>query len=168
MKRLLLAGPLVAVVVVAFLVAGFRSSDDDAPNGSADPSTHRSDSRAAGLDAAVSTERFFAGYVGADGRAPRSDQGGDTVSEGQAYAMVLAVAAGDAGRFAAVWSWTQQHLQRADGLLAWRWSDGQVVGGTASDADLDAAAALALAADRFGAGGRTAARPAGSGPPSST
>jgi endoglucanase len=81
----------------------------------------------------------------------RLDQGGDTVSEGQAYAMLLAVATGDRDRFARVWRWTQTHLQRPDGLLSYRWRAGAVADPQpAADADLDAARALLLAARRFG------------------
>ncbi|MBW3577172.1 MAG: glycoside hydrolase [Actinobacteria bacterium] len=95
--------------------------------------------------------RFFTDYVTDDGRVVRRDQGGDTVSEGQAYAMLLAVALDDADRFASVWDWTRENLQRDDGLLSFRWEGGAVVGeDAASDADLDAARALVLAADRFG------------------
>jgi endo-1,4-beta-D-glucanase Y len=95
-------------------------------------------------------ESFLDRYVRDDGRVVRTDQGGDTVSEGQAYAMLLSVAAGDSDRFARVWGWTRTHLRRPDGLLSWRWADGRVVGDEpATDADLDAARALALAADRF-------------------
>lgn len=75
----------------------------------------------------------------------RRDQGGDTVSEGQAYAMLAAVAIGDRATFARVWRWTTAHLARDDGLLAWRAGDPQ----SAADADLDAAHALKLAADRW-------------------
>ena len=41
------------------------------------------------------TERFLDAYVDPDGRVVRRDQGGDTVSEGQAYALLLATAVGD-------------------------------------------------------------------------
>lgn len=95
-------------------------------------------------------DRFFDRYVDPDGRVIRLDQGGDTVSEGQAYAMLLAVAQGDEGRFRTVWSWTREHLERPNGLLAVRWADGEVVDqNPAADADLDAARALVLAAERF-------------------
>ena len=95
---------------------------------------------------------FFDRYVDGDGRVVRHDQGGDTVSEGQAYAMLLAVAAGDRDRFDRIWAWTQEHLQRSDGLLAWRWSDGRVLDESpAADADVDAARALILAGRRFAA-----------------
>ena len=65
--------------------------------------------------------------------------------------MLMAVALGDEDRFRHVWSWTDEHLQRDDGLLAWRWADGGIVDHqAAADADLLAAAALALAGSRFG------------------
>jgi endoglucanase len=96
-------------------------------------------------------DRFLERYVEGDGRVVRRDQGGDTVSEGQAYALLLAVAVDDPGRFDQVWTWTREHLQRGDGLLAWRWRDGRVVDQSpASDADVDTAQALSLAAERFG------------------
>jgi endoglucanase len=94
---------------------------------------------------------FFRRYVDADGRVVRHDQGSDTVSEGQAYAMLLAVAMDDSRRFATVWGWTKRTMQRSDGLLSWHFADGRIVDTEpASDADADAAHALLLAADRFG------------------
>jgi endoglucanase len=97
-------------------------------------------------------ERFFERYVQDDGRVIRHDQGGDTVSEGQAYALLLAAERGDEERFERVWSWTRRHLRRPDGLLAWRWAGGRVIDPEpAADADLDAARALLVAAERFDA-----------------
>src|SRR3546814_3053042 len=97
---------------------------------------------AAGREAAD----FLDEYVTAEGRVVRYDQGGDTVSEGQAYAMLLAVGSDDEARFATIWDWTEQNLQRSDWLLAWQWADGGVVDeAPAADADLDAAWALTLA-----------------------
>jgi endoglucanase len=93
---------------------------------------------------------FLDRYVDPDGRVVRRDQGGDTVSEGQAYAMLAAVALGDRARFDRVWAWTTANLRRPDGLLSWRWADGKVADAQpAADADLDAAHALKLAAARF-------------------
>lgn len=93
---------------------------------------------------------FLDRYVEDDGRVVRHDQGGDTVSEGQAYAMLLAVAERDEESFGRVWTWTREHLQREDGLLSWRWADDRVADPQpAADADLDAARALLLAAERF-------------------
>jgi endo-1,4-beta-D-glucanase Y len=101
--------------------------------------------------ARTAAERFLDRYVDDDGRVVRHDQGGDTVSEGQAYAMLLAAAIGDRDRFDRVWSWTVEHLRRPDGLLSWHWQDGEVVDAEpAADADLDTARALLLAAERFG------------------
>jgi cellulose synthase (UDP-forming) len=95
-------------------------------------------------------ESFFSRYVQPDGRVARTDQGGDTVSEGQAYAMLLAVALDDRSRFDRVWLWTKDNLQRGDGLLAYHWSNGHVDSSEpATDADLDAARALVLAGKRF-------------------
>lgn len=123
----------IAIVAGAFAVARTLRSSDPMPD---------------------ATDEFFRRYVEADGRVVRHDEGGDTVSEGQAYAMLLAVAAGDRERFDRVWTWTQRHLQRDDGLLSWRWQDGALVDDQpAADGDVDAAFALVLAADRFGRAG---------------
>src|SRR5262245_23564514 len=69
---------------------------------------------------------FLDEYVEPDGRVVRRDEGGDVVSEGQAYGMLIAVAIGDETRFRSIWGWTKAHLRRTDGLLAWRWADGSV------------------------------------------
>jgi len=129
---------LAAVVVVLLAVAGviFRNRQQ--------PSTA---DRAARTLAA----HFLATWVDADGRVVRRDQGNDSVSEGQAYGMLLAVTAGDRAKFDTIWSWTRMHLQQPDGLLAWRWVDGKVADEqSAADADIDAAWALALAGRKFG------------------
>ncbi|MEA2394900.1 MAG: endoglucanase, partial [Solirubrobacteraceae bacterium] len=88
---------------------------------------------------------FLTRYVEPSGQVVRRDQGGDTVSEGQAYAMLIAAAIGDRSRFDRVWRWTQGNLQRPDGLFSWRPGDPQ----SASDADLDIARALLVGAHRF-------------------
>ena len=107
--------------------------------------------------AAEAGRAFLTGYVRENGRVVRTDQGGDTVSEGQAYAMLVAVGLGDADTFERVWGWTRDNLQRPDGLLSWRWADGRVADeSSASDADLDAARALVLAGERFGRPDHTA------------
>lgn len=107
---------------------------------------------------AVDGRRFLDTYVDPDGRVVRRDEDGDTVSEGQAYALLVAVALDDHATFDRVWAWTTANLRRPDGLLAWRWADGAVVDGeAAADADLDAAWALALAARRWPVGPYAAA-----------
>jgi len=100
---------------------------------------------------AAAGEAFLTGFVEDDGRVVRTDQGGDTVSEGQAYALLVAVGLGEEDTFARVWGWTQDALQRPDGLLSWHWAGGRVVDrSSAADADLDAARALVLAGEAFG------------------
>ncbi len=133
---------LVAFVALAAGTAGCGGAASDAgssPRGETAATATHDPSR-----------RFLARYVAQDGRVVRHDQGGDTVSEGQAYAMLIAVAIRDRATFARVWRWTRRELQRADGALAWHWRDGRIVDPQpATDADLDAARALRLAAQRF-------------------
>jgi endoglucanase len=87
---------------------------------------------------------FLATYARPDGRVVRLDQGGDTVSEGQAYGMLLAEAAGNDAAAGRIWQWTRDHLQLGDGLFAWHANAaGKVIGQQpASDADLLIAWAL--------------------------
>lgn len=102
------------------------------------------------IDAVEAGAGFLDRYVDEDGRVVRHDQGGDTVSEGQAYAMTIAAAIGDESTFRTVWEWTHRELRRADGLFSWHWDDGEVTDeGPATDADLLVAGALSLAARRF-------------------
>lgn len=142
MSRLRVVGALDVILLAVALVAVAV-----VPSATVAPHRARAPRPAAPPAAAV---RFLHRYVDPDGRVVRRDQGGDTVSEGQAYAMLLAVAAGDRDRFAAVWRWTQSHLERPDRLLAWHWVDGRVVDAqAAADADVDAARALLAAGTRF-------------------
>lgn len=84
------------------------------------------------------------------GRIQRTDQGGDTVGEGQAYGLLAAAAVGDEQRFDRIWSWTEHNMLDSDGLLALNWEGGRVVDSQpAADADLDAARALLVDACRF-------------------
>src|SRR5258708_6392299 len=87
---------------------------------------------------------FLSRYVTSDGRVIRHDQGGDIVSEGQAYGMLIAEVAGDAATTQSIWSWTQHHLQRPDGLVSYHANtDGSVLD-TQSAADADILLAFAL------------------------
>jgi endo-1,4-beta-D-glucanase Y len=150
-RRLVVAAAAVivvvlVVVVVVVVVGGSRGGTEPtgggrpAPVPSADPQTL---ARTAG-------ERFLDRYLDDDGRVVRHDQGGDTVSEGQAYAMLIAAALGDERRFDLAWGWTRANLRRSDGLLSYLWRDGHVEDPqAAADADLDAARALVLAGRRF-------------------
>ncbi|MCW2572456.1 MAG: glycoside hydrolase family 8 [Frankiales bacterium] len=116
------------------------------PGGHAGPTLGRQEDRLAVQAAA----RFLHTYLDPSGRVVRRDQGGDTVSEGQAYALLLSVAIGDRASFERVWTWTRQHLQRTDGLLGFHWQNGHLVDATpAADADVQTAWALTLAGRRF-------------------
>lgn len=138
------------VAAVLLLLVAACGSDRYATERSATAAPPPTD--AAGMDAAATDagRRFLDRYLADDGRIVRRDQGGDTISEGQAYGMLIAVALDDRSTFDRIWSWTREHLQRDDGLLAWRWQDGAVTDPMpATDADVDAAHALALAASTF-------------------
>jgi endoglucanase len=82
--------------------------------------------------------------VTADGRVIRHDQGGDIVSEGQAYGMLIAEAAGKPRLVRTIWSWTDARLRRSDGLFAWHASGAGQVEDPASATDADVLIAYAL------------------------
>lgn len=76
-------------------------------------------------------------------------------SEGQGYAMLIAVKAGDRVAFDEMWKWTKRELYiDPSGLAAWKWDDRSTPKVTdknnASDGDLLIAWALAEAAERWG------------------
>ena len=124
-------GAIVASVLVTLTACGSSTSSSPPP---AQPNVMRAG------------QFFLRRYVDGDGRVVRRDQGGDTVSEGQAYGMLIAAGLGDWKRFDTIWAWTRSHLRRPDGLLSFRWAGGRVVGfQAATDADLDAARALLVA-----------------------
>lgn len=103
---------------------------------------------------------FLAAYARSDGQVVRTDQGGDTVSEGQAYGMLVAEATGNDSEFQTIWNWTRGHLQLSDGLFAWHANAaGQVIGQQpASDADLLIAWALLRYSGSGAAGVHSAGR----------
>lgn len=147
MTRARLVLIVVAVLVVALAFAGGFATGRagvTADRPAAAPSPGDDPARKAGRE-------FLDKYVEGDGRVVRRDEGGDSVSEGQAYGMLIAVALGDEARFRAIWGWAKANLLRPDGVMAWRWADGRVTDtNSASDADLDAARALVVAGKRFG------------------
>lgn len=76
-------------------------------------------------------------------------------SEGQGYAMLIAVRAGDRAAFDEIWQWTKRELYiDASGLAAWKWDERSAPKVTdrnnASDGDILIAWALAEASDRWG------------------
>jgi endoglucanase len=124
---------LVAAVVCAMLTAAATGCASSPAGGNTEMTPARQ-----------AASRFLTAYARPDGRVVRTDQGGDTVSEGQAYGMLLAEAVGDRAALSRIWQWTRDHLQLSDGLFAFHTNAaGQVVGREpASDADLLIAWAL--------------------------
>lgn len=78
------------------------------------------------------------------------DFSGLSHSEGQGFAMRLAVHHGDRAAFERLWRWTARELPRDDGLFAWSWRDGAVADrNNASDGDITIAWALLEAGQRW-------------------
>jgi endo-1,4-beta-D-glucanase Y len=91
-------------------------------------------------------------FVESDGRVVDSAQGGISHSEGQGYAMLLAVHYDDQASFEKIWQWTRKNLQvRSDSLLSWRWTPqvGITDNNNASDGDLLVAWALLRASNKW-------------------
>ncbi len=114
------------------------------------------DARSMPLGGALKTpgvwQAYKARFVTDQGRV--IDTGNNLIShsEGQGYAMLLAVAANDRANFDRIWSWTRANLMvRDDALLAWRWEPGKRPGvsdmNDASDGDILVAWALAEAGE---------------------
>ncbi|SIS78472.1 endoglucanase [Roseivivax lentus] len=102
-------------------------------------------------DLARSWASWAARFLQPDGRVVDPEQGGVSHSEGQAYALLSAQAAGDREAFERIERWTREHLLvRDDALMAWRWTPGSGVVGedwhNATDGDLFRAWALLRAA----------------------
>src|SRR3712207_2526867 len=134
-----------AAVALYAVITGVGEGDPDDPQRAAAPAQERVPE-----PYEIAAERFLDTYMKSDGRVERTDQGGDTVGEGQAYGMLLAAAIGDQRRFDLMWKWTKDNLVQPDGLIAFLWRDGEVVDPKpASDADVDAARALLVASCRF-------------------
>jgi endoglucanase len=162
--------PITAAAVAAVLVAGGIAVAAVHPWSATEPdaggvATPTSTTAPSGTRSAAQLRTDFLDRYVRDGRVVRTDQGGDTVSEGQAYGLLIAYAAGDRERFGEIWTWTKRHLLTDDSLLAWRWTkeDGVADEQSASDADLDAARALVLAGaewddDRYTTAGKTMAK----------
>ena len=124
----------------------------------------------------ASWQSYCRHFISSDGQVIIPEEGGGTISEAQAYALLRAVWAKDAAVFNRVYAFTYEKLSRAqthgDSLLAWRWgrlpdgSWGVLDANSATDGDLDYALALVLAA-RLGwrappTSRTTGKRPAGS------
>lgn len=114
------------------------------------------DSRVMSLGGALKAAGLWRDYkklfVTDDGRVVDTANSHMSHSEGQGYAMLLAVAANDRRVFDLLWNWTRANLMvRDDQLLAWRWEPQRrpAVGdmNDASDGDILVAWALTEAAE---------------------
>jgi endo-1,4-beta-D-glucanase Y len=141
----------VAAALALVLVLGLSSCRGGGPGSGAGKSSRPVRANGPDGSALQAASSFLDRYMVPGGRIERTDQGGDTVSEGQAYGMLAAAALGDRARFDEIWSWTEHNLRQSDGLFAFHWQGGHVVDAQpAADADLDTARALLVASCRFG------------------
>jgi len=94
----------------------------------------------------------FVASAGSGLRVRRPTDGDDTVSEGIAYGMLIAVYMVDRPLFDGLWAYAQSHFT-ANGLMNWRITAGNQVApngmGSASDADEDMAWALIMASGQW-------------------
>jgi endo-1,4-beta-D-glucanase Y len=143
-------GRVVLVVLALSMTAtgcgdsGHRSASSPTTSTSATPRPSAPATASASTSTVAAATRFLNRYVTSDGRVIRHDQGGDIVSEGQAYAMLIAEVAQRAALVRTIWSWTNEHLGRSDGLFAWHATgSGQILNPQpATDADVLIAYAL--------------------------
>lgn len=114
------------------------------------------DARQLSLGGALKTPEMWQAYKAAfitdAGRVIDTGNGRISHSEGQGYAMLLAVAANDRPTFDRLWGWTRANLMvRDDQLLAWRWDPARRPAisdmNDASDGDILVAWALTEAAE---------------------
>ena len=111
-------------------------------------SSNASQTGGSGGPAPGAADRFLSRYVAGDGRVIRHDQGGDIVSEGQAYGMLVAEVAGRPALARTIWSWTTRHLGRPDGLFAWHATGARQIEDPQSATDADILIAYALLRSR--------------------
>lgn len=90
-------------------------------------------------------DAYKARFVLPSGRTVDTANGGITHSEGQGYAMLLALAADDPATFARLEAFTRVEMAlRDDGLIAWRWEEGRGVTDLNNATDGDMLIAWAL------------------------
>ena len=109
--------------------------------------------RPASDDFAVGWNAFASHFLSPEGRVVDTANGGITHSEGQGWAMLFALRAGDRPRFGRIADWTRENLRHAShGLHAWggTGSDGSEDPNNATDGDLFIATALILAGEQWG------------------
>jgi len=99
--RILIAVLVIGAIAAAVFVLSRRSAPDD-----------------------MAWRTYKQRFVMTDGRVADTGNGGVSHTEGQSYAMLLAVAYNDRETFDRVWGWTRQTLRRPDGLFSWRYMPG--------------------------------------------
>ncbi len=92
----------------------------------------------------TSATSFLSAYVTSNGAVIPRGPGGDVVSEGQAYGMLIAELAGSPTEVRRIWGWTSAHLLQPDGLLAYHATAQGVLLSHQSATDADTLAAYAL------------------------
>jgi endoglucanase len=132
-----------AILAVLALSLTMTACGSSRPQTSA-PGRPPAQARPASSSTRAAAARFLNRYVTTDGRVIRHDQGGDIVSEGQAYAMLIAEVADRPALVRTIWSWTTAHLGRSDGLFASRASGTGQVEDPQSATDADTLIAYAL------------------------
>ncbi|MEI4487813.1 glycosyl hydrolase family 8 [Frigidibacter sp. MR17.14] len=106
----------------------------------------------AGTPPDVPWQAWRTGRLTSEGRVIDHEQQDASHSEGQAYGLLLAEAAGDLAAVEAIEAWTEANLMvRQDRLMGWRWLPDNAVHdwNTASDGDLLRAWGLVRAARRW-------------------
>jgi endoglucanase len=143
MKLLLRAATLLALSLILLLIAVYLNNSENT-----------SDCKNETLEVQKTWAGFKKFFVLDNGRVQRPKDNFDTVSEGQAYAMLRAVLLDDKDTFDACYRWTEHTLSRVskgDYLLAWLWKNGAVADWMpAADADIDYALTLLLADKKWG------------------
>ncbi len=136
-------GICLAATILSVCLAGC-SADREDPPASGPAAGYLADSWQAYKETFITDQ----GYVW-----DRSRDGGEVTSEGQSYALLRAVWMRDRKAFDLVLGWTERILARPDGLFSWRWhpDSGIVDANSATDADVDIAFALLMAAKAFNA-----------------
>lgn len=119
------------------------------------PAAAQAAAPAGGNVARVEWEHFKARFVSREGRVIDNMNGNVSHSEGQGFAMFLAVRFDDPDTFGRVLQWTRGHLSRpSDSLYAWCFRPGEPGRpgdrNNATDGDLMIAWALTEAADKWG------------------
>lgn len=143
-----------AMCVVAVIIAGVSATLSDSGTVASEPALKSPTTLTMNPSGRLAWIRYKERFIDPSGRVIDTGNGNVSHSEGQGYAMVLAVAADDKLAFERIWQWTRQHLMvRSDGLLSWRWSPASTPPITdpnnASDGDILVAWALAEAGSRW-------------------